>query len=239
MHVSRYKVLIPLTVAAVVAAAPAFADEAAFDVAGFTRVDAGEGLTVEIVAGGDFAVTAEGTARALRRLQVETRGDTLVLGQKARGAERFSPLLWALADNTLVVRVSLPALDAVAASSGSDVTAQGGAAATFAADASSGAALAVTGIDAARVTLAASSGADLSVAGHCGALDVAASSGAGIAAKDLACDSATAEASSGASLALTAGTVVATASSGADISVWGAREVEADHNSGGTVEVHD
>ncbi|HCQ66366.1 MAG TPA: hypothetical protein DIU07_14985 [Rhodobacteraceae bacterium] len=228
---------LPVTLLAIIAAAPVLAAERTFDVSGFSEVAAGSGLAVEIVQGEGFAVTAEGTPRGLKRLEIDKRGDRLVIEREARGLERFSPLMMALADE-VVVRVTLPELVAVSASAGSDVTARGSASDTFSAEASSGADLVLSGIDADVVTLEASSGSGLEAAGRCGALGAEASSGADLEARGLACDSARARASSGASIEITAATVEAEAQSGADVDVWGADSVEAVESSGGDVDVH-
>lgn len=218
-------------------AAPVLAAERTFDLAGFTEVAAGAGLEVEIVQGDGFSVAAEGAPRGLDRLEIETRGDLLVIEQRARGLERFSPLMRALNDD-VVVRVSLPELVRVTASAGSDVTATGSSGKAFSAEASSGADLVVTGVDAARVALAASSGAGLEVSGQCETLTAGASSGADLDARGLRCDAAEAQGSSGAGIALSAGAVRAEASSGAAVNVWDADTVEAEESSGGSVEMH-
>lgn len=228
---------LPLTIC-VLMAAPAVAADRRFDVEGFTKVEVGSGLTAEIAEGDAFGVVAEGAPRALRRLDIHTRGKTLVVEQEARGFERFSPLMWALADE-VVVRVTLPDLEAVTASAGSDVSAAGSAAGAFAAEASSGADLEVSGVAADTVRVTASSGASLAIAGTCGDVTARASSGADLDAGELVCETASAEASSGAGIDLTAATVRAEASSGADIEVRGAETVEADESSGGDVHVRD
>jgi hypothetical protein len=232
-----HQIILPIVVSAVVAAAPAMAAERSFDVSDFTEVAAGSGLDVEIVQGDGFEVVAEGAQRDLRRLDIRTRGDRLVIEQETRGLQRFSPLMMALRDEVLV-RVTLPELEAVHASAGSDVSAEGSASGAFDAEVSSGADLTLTGIDAEVVTLAASSGANLAAEGRCGALGAEASSGADLEARGLTCDSATVTASSGADIEITAASVRAEAQSGADVDVWGAESVEAKESSGGDVKVH-
>lgn len=230
-------VILPLTLAATLAAGPLLADEARYALDGFTEVAAGAGLEVEIVQG-DGSVVAEGSSRGLKRLEIDTRGTRLVIGRKARGLDRFSPLMRALSDD-VVVYVTLPELVAVAASAGSEVSATGSSDGGFSAQASSGADLTLAGIDAEVVTLTASSGAALEAEGRCGALGVQASSGADLDAGDLGCDSARAQASSGGRIALTATQVRAEASSGADVDVWGAESLEAEESSGGDVDRRD
>lgn len=229
--------VLPLALASLIAA-PALAGERVFDFSDFTGVSAGSGLTVEIAEGEGFSVVGEGSHRALDRLDIHKRGDMLVIEQVPRGLDRFSPLMWALADEAQV-RVTLPDLQAVNASAGSEVTSSGSAAGGFSAEASSGSSLVVSGVDAGTVRLSSSSGARLTVEGRCGALEADASSGAGLNAGDLVCDTASAEASSGATVEITAAEVRAEASSGADVEVWGASTVEADESSGGDVRVHD
>ncbi len=232
-----HRSFLPLSLAALLAAAPALGAERSFDVGAFSAVSVGSGLEVEIVPGEGFEVVAEGTPRALLRLEIDRRGARLVIEQQSRGLERFSPLMRALGDE-VVVRVTLPELEAVAAAAGSAVTVTGSTTGAFAAEASSGADLTLRGIDAEVVTLAVSSGASLDAGGRCGALGAEASSGADLEARGLSCDSATARASSGADIGLTAMTARAEAQSGAEIGIWGAETVEAEEHSGGAVEVH-
>lgn len=226
-----------LSVAAL-AAAPALAAERQFDVTGFSEVVVSDGLTVEIAEGAGFSVIGEGAPRDLRRLEVHRRGDALVIGQEARGLDRFSPLMWALADE-VVVRVALPELRGVDARVGSDVTVAGSAPGAFSAEVSTGADLEMAGVEARTVSLSASSGGSLDVAGTCEGLIIVAGSGADVEARALACDSATARASAGARIEITAGAVRAEVQSGADVEVWGAQTVEADERSGGDVRVHE
>ena len=229
--------IVPVAAIALAAASPAWAAERSFELDGFSEVAAGSGLDVEIVQGGEFAVVAEGSPRGLKRLQIDRRGNRLVIEREARGLERFSPLMQALSDE-VVVRVTLPELTAVTASAGSDVSAEGSTAGRFTAEASSGADLEIAKVAAETVTLAVSSGADLDASGTCGTLTAEASSGADLDARGLVCDVATATASSGSDISLTAGEVRAEAQSGADVDVWGAEVVEAEESSGGDVSQH-
>jgi len=231
-----HQFILPTALVALVAAAPAAAAERSFELSGFTEVAAGSGLDVEIVQGDRFEVVAEGAPRDLRRLEISKRANRLVIEQEVRGLQRFSPLMMALADKVLV-RVTLPELEAVKAAAGSDVSAEGSASGAFEAEVSSGADLTLSGIDADVVTLTASSGADLEAEGRCGQLGVEASSGSNLDARDLACESASARASSGADIEITAETARAEAQSGANVEVWGAESVEAEEHSGGDVRV--
>ena len=231
-----HRLILPTALTALVVAAPAMAAEQSYDVSGFTEVAVGSGLDVEIVQGEGFEVVAEGAPRDLKRLEIDRRGDRLVIEQETRGLQRFSPLMMALRDK-ISVRVTLPELADVQASAGSDVSAEGSAPDAFTAEVSSGADLTVSGIDAEVVTLEASSGAHLEAEGRCGTLDAEASSGADLEARRLACDSATVTASSGADIEITAETARAAAQSGADVEVWGGETVEAEESSGGDVRV--
>ena len=232
----RY-LFLPVSLAVSLAATSVLAADRSFDVEGFTEVAVGSGLDVEITQGDKFEVTAEGTPKALRRLEIDKRGDRLLIERESRGLERFSPLLMAIGDE-VKVWVTLPEFAAVEAAAGSDVEARGSASDAFVAVASSGADLTLTGIDAEVVTLEASSGAGLEAEGRCDALGAEAGSGANLDARGLTCARASVRASSGADIDVTAEDVRAVASSGADVDVWGAKTVEADESSGGDVSLH-
>ncbi len=221
-----------------VSTSPVWADEQSFDLSGFDQVDVSAGVEVEISGGDAFSVTATGSGRALERLDIELDGDVLRVSQRARGLARFSPILSWTSGNAHV-SVVLPQLTSVAASSGSDVTVTSTYSPAFSATSSSGASLDLFGLEGGNVTLDTSSGAGIEAGGTCAHLEVKASSGADIDARDLSCNSAEATASSGADIEITAVKVVANASSGAQVEVFGASEIDANESSGGEVEVGD
>ena len=228
---------VTLMTAMAIAATAAWADEKMIEISGIDRVAVGSGLDVQVLAGEDFGMRVVGDARAIRRLKWREHGDELVLSLRPRGLEAFSPILWGRSDD-LTVFVTLPEVTGVDAAAGADVTVAAVATDRLVLEASSGADLTVDGIDAETVVLDASSGSNLTAEGKCDTVKADASAGSDIFARDLACDSAEAEASSGANIDLTATRLRADVSSGADIDVWGAEEIEADRSSGGEVHRH-
>jgi len=193
-------------------ATPAFAETKTYDLAGFTRVSASAGTTVNVKVGGDYSVVAESSSDGLEKLRVEVRDDELRIGRQHR------TMSWGRG-NRVVVNVTLPAL------SGLEV--------------SSGASLDATGVDASSFDLDASSGGSLEVTGRCDALNVDVSSGGDIEARGLECRTANADASSGGSADIFASeSIVGDASSGGDIDVYGKpTNVNKDTSSGGSISI--
>ncbi len=216
---------------------PALADDRSYDVKGFNSLDVSAGIVVIVTGGKDYSVEASSTARGLRMLEIYRRGDTLHIGRE----KSWSGLALLRTAPEIEVVVTMPDIETITASSGSDVTAQNGFTDMFQGEASSGASLTLAGINSARVVLEASSGASLGASGQCGDLNAEASSGATLRAADLTCQTADAEASSGASIDIFASdTVEAEASSGASIRVDGKpSSVEEDVSSGGAVILKD
>lgn len=198
--------------AAALLATPAFAETQTFNLAGFTRVSAAAGTTVNVTVGGDYSVVAESTGKGLEKLRVEVVGDELQVGRKHK------TISWGRSEN-VVVTVTMPAL------SGLDV--------------SSGASLDATGVDAGAFALDASSGGSLEVTGRCDALTVDVSSGGDIDAEGLLCRTAIADASSGGNADIYASeSITGDASSGGNIDVYGKpKNVSKDTSSGGSVSV--
>ncbi|MEJ2002514.1 MAG: DUF2807 domain-containing protein [Maritimibacter sp.] len=229
-----------LSTAAVLTAGTAFAETRSFDIADFTRVDAGAGLNVEIAEGDQFLIEAEGAKAGIDRLVVERRGDTLKLSQKERNwLSGLSPIMDFFRDDEVAkVRVVLPSLAGVAVHSGADVLVSGASAASFEGSVSSGADLNITGVSASQVSLEANAGADMEISGSCETLQASASSGAKLDAADLICDTGSVSVSSGADIDLHASKVTAQASSGGSVELWGVDQVDANVSSGGEVRRH-
>lgn len=206
------KRLLIATAMSAVLATPAFAETKSFDLAGFTRVSASAGTTVNVTVGGDYSVVAESSGEGLDRLRVEVKGDQLEIGRRHR------TMSWGRGTR-VVVNVTLPAL------SGLDV--------------SSGASLEASGVDASDFEIGASSGGDLEVTGRCNALTVDVSSGGSIDARGLECRTAVADASSGGSADIFASeSVTGDASSGGSIDVYGQpKKISKDTSSGGSVSI--
>jgi len=214
-------------------ALPAMADEASYDISGFSEIKATSGLEVEISFGEAFSIRAEGKERALARLVVELEGTLLKLKMSRRTGSLISRLL--PANDRVEVLITLPLLNAVEARSGTDVTVNGAYADAFDAVAFEGANLSLHSMDASDVSLESASGADLEASGTCVNLSAHASSGAELDADALSCETAVVSASSGADLSVRAVNVEADASSAGDIEISGASVVNAGHSSGGSV----
>ena len=175
--------------AAFILAASSAAQAETRSLTGFDRISASGGTHVEVSIGPSFSVEVEGRDAA----QIVTRvASGRLIVEPVRGGWRIRGRRQAL------VRVTMPSLDALDASSGAEISARG-----VAAD---------------DLALEASSGAGLNVAGACRALAAGASSGARISARDLHCETGSVEASSGADAAISvSGVLNVDASSGASV----------------------
>lgn len=225
-----------LALAAMIAWVPvtASAESRTIDVEPFTKVEISSGIDATITIGDSQSVVAESASSAqLDELKVEVSGG------------RFHAYVdWSIfdlfdlgADRNIHLAITVPAVEALEANSGSDVSAEGIAADRLELGASSGANLTIRAVTAATVDAEASSGADLQVAGTCDSARIESSSGADLDAGRLVCQSVTASASSGASASVNAtASVDAEASSGASIDVHGSpANVASEESSGGDV----
>ena len=209
----RQTTLISTTVAIVLASAAALAahaDEQSFSFTDFDGIDASAGVDV-VLQQGAYDIRAEGSERALERLEIKKRGDTLHIGRKSR-----SGWSWGSSDK-VTVTVSAPDYSAISASSGSDV--------------------AGANLQFSDVAVSVSSGADIELAGSCDALTVSVSSGSNFDGERLQCQTVSASASSGADADVWAArSLVGEASSGGDIKVYGdPQTITRDTSSGGSV----
>lgn len=162
--------------------------------ANFDKVNASAGTQVEITVGPSFQVNVEG--RDAARIVTRVSGDTLVVEP-----ERTVGFHWRGRRDALV-RVSMPAVEGLGASSGARIRA--------------------AGVAGGAVSLDASSGAAIDVAGACATFSADASSGASIDAEALRCERGSVSASSGASAHVYAtGRLDVDASSGGDVVAFG------------------
>lgn len=162
--------------------------------ANFDKVSASAGTQVEITIGPSFQVSVEG--RDAARIVTRVAGDTLVVEP-----ERSVGFRWRGRREALV-RVSMPLVEGL--------------------DASSGAHIQAAGLAGGAVSLEASSGAAIDVAGACASFSAEASSGANIDAGALRCERGSVSASSGASAHVYAtGRLDVDASSGGDVVAFG------------------
>lgn len=177
------------------------------DHTGFTQVSASAGTDVEVTVGSGFSVDVSGPGAD--RVVTRVLGDTLVV-ERRRGWS-FGPTPRAL------VRVTMPRVVGLSASSGSDLVA--------------------TGVNGGNISLDSSSGADLRVSGRCATFVADASSGADIHAQDLRCENGSVDASSGADARVFAsGRLNVDASSGGGVVAYGNPGIDnIDLSSGGSL----
>ena len=184
------KRLIVPAILALAMAGPAAAEVR--NLSGFTKVEASAGTDVTVNVGLSFRV--EVTGPGADRIQTTVHGDTL----HVRPTPGFH---WGRRPPA-EIRVTMPSISGLSASSGADLEAAG-----------------LSGGD---VSLESSSGADLEASGTCRAVSASASSGADIDARRLVCDSGSADVSSGADIVLHVnGTLNVDASSGGDVTAIG------------------
>ncbi|MEZ5996740.1 MAG: head GIN domain-containing protein [Hyphomonadaceae bacterium] len=162
---------------------------------GFTGVSASAGVDVEVNAGSEFAIDVSGPDAS--RIITRVSGNTLVVEP-----ERRFGFHWGRHHNNARVRVSMPQIESL--------------------DASSGAQLAARGVNGGDISLDASSGANIEVAGACATFRADASSGADIHAAHLLCENGSVDVSSGATVRVYASNRIdVDASSGGDVLVSG------------------
>lgn len=184
------KHLIVPAILALVMASPAAAEVR--NLSGFTKVDASAGTDVTVRVGPAFRV--EVTGPGADRIQTTVQGDTL----HVRPTPGFN---WGRRPPS-EIRVTMPRISGLSASSGADLEA--------------------SGLNGGDVSLESSSGADLDASGTCGAVNASASSGADIDARRLVCASGSVDVSSGADIALhVTGTLNVDAASGGGVTVFG------------------
>jgi hypothetical protein len=214
---------------------PAYAEERSYDVPAFTGVDVSSGLSAIVSVGSTQSVSAEApNAAALDRLKVDVSEGTLHLAIEGNFVGWFFTFGQS---KPLLVRVTLPSLENVAASAGASVDVTQASGRTLAMSASSGASMSAKIGTVDRLSLDVSSGARVRVQGSCNQLIANASSGGALEAHDLACGEVTVTASSGASARVNAlKSVNADASVGASISISGRPERASSNSSvGGSV----
>jgi hypothetical protein len=165
------RIFLPAVLAAVVAIG-ASAETRTVDVDAFSRIDAANGVAVEVSFGGAPAVTIDGRSERIARIEVDVRGETLEIRPQRSGFFRSNNL------NGVVVRVTAERLTGVEVANGAHAVVR---------DAPADATLRLT----------ASNGGVIEIDGACDALDADASRGAVIDASDLDCRVAVAEASMG------------------------------------------
>lgn len=225
-----------ITAASLVAlglAGAASAETRTYDVGAFTNIDISAGLDLSFEEGAAQSISVENINGDFSDIEVKVKGDTLVL---KRAKNNWG---WGRKRERYGITVSAPVISGVDASSGSDVAGRGMSGEEIFVSVSSGADVTVTGVDGGTVSIETSSGSDASVSGSCVSVRARSSSGSDLEARDLVCQDGEAGASSGSDLSIHVTTRVdASASSGADIDVYGSpSDVDSDKSSGGSVSI--
>jgi hypothetical protein len=174
---------------------------------GFTGVDASAGVDVQVVVGAGFSVDVSGPGAD--RIVTEVRAGVLRIHPEQHWGMRIR--------RAALVRVTMPRLDSLSASSGAEVHAEG--------------------VRADTIALDASSGGELTIVGACGNVDADASSGSHLNAARLQCERGSVEASSGARADVhVSGALDVDASSGGRVYAGGGAQVgNISLSSGGTL----
>ena len=165
------------------------------DVTGFTAVEARAGVDVEVTVGGGFSVDVSGpdAERIVTRVS-----DGKLIVEPVRGTSSRR--------RNAEIRVTMPRVDGLAASSGADLIARG--------------------VNGGAISLSASSGADLRVSGTCDTFSADASSGADLHAAELRCQNGDVSVSSGADARVYAtGALNVDASSGGGVQALGGADI--------------
>lgn len=174
---------------------------------GFTSVEANAGTDVTVTVGQGYSVDVSGPGAD--RVVTRVDGDRLIIERERGFHIGRSP--------SAQVRVTMPRVEGLSASSGADLVA--------------------TGVSADSIVLDSSSGADLRVSGRCATFVADASSGADLHAQDLRCENGRVDASSGGDARVFAsGRLDVDASSGGGVVAYGEPNIgNIDLSSGGTL----
>jgi hypothetical protein len=208
MHRPLAPALIALTLAVPVAHAETR------NLSGFDNVNAADRLTVAVAIGDGYRV--EVTGSDAERIRTRIDGDTLRIEDSRRPWFGLSPRLDAH------VRVTMPAVDGVAAARGAELVASlaGGSCIDFSVAAAMGGTAHVTGAQCDDVDASAAMGGEVTIEGACRELDVSAAMGGYVRAEDLQC-----------------ATVDASASMGGDIRAFASQHYDASAAMGGAINV--
>lgn len=191
----------------------------------FTMVDASEGIQVFVTQGNDFDILVEADENVIDLIGTNVRNGKL----KVHAIENIG-------NATKKVYVTLPKIDGLYASSGSNLIGETKIVSKkLEIDASSGALLNAT-VEVSNMDIDASSGANIELSGTAKEVYVDGSSGANIKAKDLQTNECNADASSGANVSIyVSDNLTADASSGGNISYKGDPNVQKNKSVSGSV----
>lgn len=225
------KRLLVLATCALIVPGMAHAATHTFDTGAFEAVSVAAGLEAEITLGARRSVVAETHANHFDDLRIAVKAGVLHIDRPARSWFSFRRR------PDYKLRIVMPKLHSLAASSGARVILQGGVDADLSVKASSGGTVSASLSKGENVEAHASSGSLIRIAGSCLSLEASASSGARLDAEDLDCDDVVVKASSGSNVSVTAKRRIAIkASSGSSTRVSGKpASVQTDKSSGADV----
>lgn len=214
----------------------AVAETRSFDLTGFDALSVSEGIDAILTRDAGFQIEAESRdSDDLDRLELEVRNGRLVLGIEDRRWRWFEN-----GRSSMTVRITLPTLTAVRASSGASLSADIIAGDTLEIIATSGASIEIERLEGGDVETAASSGAQIDIgSGICIALDADSSSGAMLSMSGVVCADAVVSASSGAVAEVhTTDGLDASAASGGQVRILGSPSTvrEINVSSGGDID---
>jgi hypothetical protein len=217
-------------------AAPALAETRTIELPAFTALDISSGIDAIVTVGGAQTIIVEARdKRLLDDLQLKVEGNTL----KAYYDWSFFDIFSFGDRDQIKLTITVPALDKVEASAGSDVEATGVTGDALQFGSSSGADLTLRAVAGKSIDLNASSGAGLKIDGTCVDGKANSSSGSDLDAEHLLCATMDANASSGSDLDVHASkSLKANASSGSDMTVYGnPAEVDQEASSGSDIKL--
>lgn len=218
-------------------AAPSNAVSQSFDLPSFTEADVTSDLTVEFAVGGPQSISVEASSQAgLDDLRLQVIGNKLYAWVQND--------FWDLAsfrNDQITITVTVPSLDALAASGSADIEVSGMTGERVSFEVSSSATLSATGLEVETAQIDASSSGVVVLKGSCLTADLAVSSSALVNTKGFECTDVNIDASSAAQVvAFATGLVNANASSSATVILAGnPKHVDDEENSGGDVDLLD
>jgi hypothetical protein len=211
----------------------AFAETRTLDVGPFTGIEITSGINAVVTVGGAQSVVAEAPGTSdFDDFKFEVRDGVLHVWYDWNITRIFD-----FSDRNMKLTIAVPALDAVASTSGATVNATGIAGDHLKLEVTSGASADIAGAAAKTYDLQVTTGSHLSIGGSCDSLHAEVTTGAHADAKDLICDDVVAEATTGANFVITAnGTIDAETTTGANVVVYGGPKVNhLESSTGGSV----
>lgn len=199
-----------------------------FDLRGFDGISSSAGIDVYITIGPEYEVKVTTDRKVMENVYIRVKGDVLHIGYD--GKENFG-------NRDTKVYVTMPRVEELSASSGSDIETRGRISGNTLRISASSAAEIEASVDYKTVIIDCSSGADVDLEGEAEKCTADCSSGADIDVSDMRCTSVDASASSGGSIEVYATErLEADASSGGSIRYRGnPRNIDVDRSSGGSV----